>query len=88
MVDTITRPNKLWATCNHCKGQTEMMVRFEDYKAWENGKVIQDAMPYLTPGEREVLIAGRVARVLIKCLGVSNVKRYPKNIRKLHYGSR
>ncbi len=69
MVDTITRPNKLWATCNHCKGQTEMMVRFEDYKAWENGKVIQDAMPYLTPGEREVLISGTCGSCFDKMFG-------------------
>ncbi len=58
------RPNKLWATCNVCKNQTEMMVRFEDYAAWERGRgnpsgpLIQDAMPYLTADEREVLISG------------------------------
>ena len=64
MVSNVTRPNKLWATCNRCKGQTEMMVNINDYTAWENdrgnsgGLLIQDAMPYLTVDEREVLISG------------------------------
>ena len=49
---------KLWATCNRCKGQVEMQVQAEDYEAWENGELIQNAMPYLTPDEREVLISG------------------------------
>ncbi len=49
---------KLWATCNQCKGQVEMQVQAEDYEAWENGELIQNAMPYLSADEREVLISG------------------------------
>tara|TARA_Y100000034_G_scaffold9382_1_gene10058 strand:- start:615 stop:815 length:201 start_codon:yes stop_codon:yes gene_type:complete len=49
---------KLWATCNRCKGQVEMQVQAEDYEAWENGELIQNAMPYLSADEREVLISG------------------------------
>lgn len=41
-----------------CKDQVEMKVYAEDVAAWENGELIQDAMPYLTDGEREVLISG------------------------------
>ena len=48
----------LWATCNRCKDQVEMKVVQVDYEAWENGKLIQDAMPYLSADEREVLISG------------------------------
>ena len=48
----------MWSTCRVCKNQVEMQVHIEDVTAWENGKLIQDAMPYLTPGEREVLISG------------------------------
>jgi hypothetical protein len=33
----------------------------EDYKAWENGTLIQNAFPYLTPGEREFLMTGITA---------------------------
>ena len=45
-------------TCRVCLNQVEMQVHIEDVTAWENGALIQNAMPYLTPGEREVLISG------------------------------
>jgi hypothetical protein len=48
----------LWATCNKCKDQVEMAVNVDDYTSWENGELIQVAMPYLSAGEREVLISG------------------------------
>ena len=48
----------MWSTCRVCKNQVEMQVHIEDVTAWENGEKIQNAMPYLTPGEREVLISG------------------------------
>lgn len=48
----------LWATCNRCKDQVEMEVHAEDYQAWEDGELIQNAMPYLSADEREVLISG------------------------------
>ena len=35
-----------------------MKVVQGDYEAWENGKLIQDVMPYLSADEREVLISG------------------------------
>ena len=48
----------LWATCNKCEDQVEMAVNVDDYTSWENGELIQNAMPYLTADEREVLISG------------------------------
>ena len=48
----------LWATCNTCKDQVEMAVNVDDYTSWENGELIQVAMPYLTADEREILISG------------------------------
>ena len=48
----------MWSTCRVCKNQVEMQVHIEDVTAWENGKLIQDAMPYLSADEREVLISG------------------------------
>ena len=35
-----------------------MAVNIDDYTSWENGELIQNAMPYLTADEREVLISG------------------------------
>ena len=48
----------MWTTRRKCNDQVEMKVNIDDVTAWENGKLIQDAMPYLTPDEREVLISG------------------------------
>ena len=48
----------MWPTCRVCKNQVEMQVHIEDVTAWENGALIQNAMPYLPPDEREVLISG------------------------------
>ena len=39
----------MWTTCRVCKNQVEMKVYVEDVTAWENGELIQNAMPYLTP---------------------------------------
>jgi hypothetical protein len=36
----------------------KMMVDMDDYAAWQNGQLIQNAMPYLTPDEREFLMTG------------------------------
>jgi len=38
-------------------GQTGATV-LNDIEAWINGKLIQDALPYLYPNEREFLITG------------------------------
>ena len=73
------RTSKIWATCNHCKGQTEMMVNYHDYESWERGRAlgtsgpyIQDAMPYLTADEREVLISGTCGGCFDKMFGESD----------------
>jgi hypothetical protein len=60
---------KLWATCNRCKDQVEMAVNVDDYTSWENGSLIQDAMPYLSAGEREVLISGTCGKCFDKMFG-------------------
>ncbi len=36
----------------------EIQVTQEQIKAWEDGMLIQDAMPFLTDDEREFLISG------------------------------
>ena len=59
----------LWATCCRCKDQVELKVVQADYEAWENGKLIQDAMPYLSADEREVLISGTCGPCFDKMFG-------------------
>lgn len=36
----------------------EIMCSEADYKAWENGALIQDVMSYLSPADREYIISG------------------------------
>ncbi len=45
--------------CVHCQKEFVIQVNEADYDSWVDGKaLIQDAMPYLTPGQRELLISG------------------------------
>lgn len=44
-------------TCRCCQERTEIFVKMEDFRAWQNGKLVQDAMPYLSAAERELLIS-------------------------------
>ncbi len=44
--------------CLECKKLIEFVIPDYQYRAWQNGKHIQDAMPDTNPGEREMLISG------------------------------
>lgn len=35
-----------------------IVLDIDDYMAWEKGKLIQHALPYLTPDEREFIMTG------------------------------
>lgn len=48
----------LEATCPLCNHTNSIMVYADDYYAWQNGTLIQDAFPYLSPDDREMLISG------------------------------
>ena len=47
-----------WARCMRCGEEVEMMIHKEDVERWKSGTLIQDAMPYLSADEREILISG------------------------------
>lgn len=45
--------------CNWCPNVVTIGIRDDGgYEAWKNGAMIQNAMPYLTADEREMLISG------------------------------
>ena len=44
--------------CVQCKETHHLTVGAADLANWDNGELIQNAMPYLTAGEREILISG------------------------------
>ena len=45
-------------TCPFCGADHTVEVNLAQYEAWQNGELIQNAMPDLTPTEREQLISG------------------------------
>jgi len=59
----------MWTTCRRCKNQVEMKVFIEDVTAWENGALIQNAMPYLSSEEREILISGTCGPCFFEMFG-------------------
>ena len=45
--------------CPFCGKTTPVQIRrVADYYAWQNGEHAQDAFPYLSASERELLISG------------------------------
>lgn len=48
----------LEAKCDRCAENHQLRVNEQDYIDWQNGKHIQDAMPYIPAEAREVLISG------------------------------
>jgi len=43
--------------CHHCETKIEIKANTEDLNDWCNGTFIQDACPYLSVAERELLIS-------------------------------
>lgn len=57
----VTTPNEVTVDiiCPCCAGQTALRVPLEGYTEWLQGTIlIQNALPTLTPDERELLISG------------------------------
>lgn len=48
----------LTVRCPTCKNQEKIRVKGEDLFAYNQGKHVQQAFPYLTPAQRERLITG------------------------------
>ena len=52
------RDDAYFNVCNKCDEQFILRVNLDDVERWENGELIQDALPYLSADERELLISG------------------------------
>ena len=44
--------------CPFCGAANSVTANLKDYKAWQQGTLIQDAMPYLSVDDRELFITG------------------------------
>ena len=54
---TLHRDYPLHVDCRMCGTSHTLLVNVTDVADWEMGKYIQDAMPYLSADERELLIS-------------------------------
>ena len=55
--------------CVQCKETQHITVGTTDLDTWEKGELIQNAMPYLSADEREVLISGVCGTCFDKMFG-------------------
>jgi hypothetical protein len=55
--------------CVQCKETQSITVGNGDLVNWQNGELIQDAMPYLSAGEQEVLVSGTCGACFDKMFG-------------------
>lgn len=44
--------------CIFCNQEKTIKVKQQDYIDWTKGKLTQEAFPYLSPEDREILISG------------------------------
>ena len=58
--------------CPHCGKVSEVEVPLLGYLGYEDGELIQDALPDLPTGEREVLISGMCIDCQKKIFGKEN----------------
>jgi hypothetical protein len=58
MVMSTNRDAVAYARCRSCEKTEALLVNPSDVSDWQQGKYIQDAMPYLSAAERELLISG------------------------------
>lgn len=49
---------KVGRHCNICKRYIELIIDRKGFEAWQQGELIQRALPTLSPGDREFLISG------------------------------
>ena len=55
--------------CPFCGAEHSVEVDYAQFEAWENGELIQNVMPDLTPTEREQLISGLCPKCQAKVFG-------------------
>ena len=69
MVAATNRTDCVSRICRSCSESISLMVNGQDVVDWQGGKYIQDAMPYLSVDERELLISGTCGSCFDKMFG-------------------
>lgn len=55
--------------CPFCHKTNEIKVRMDDFFRWQEGELAQNAFPYLSADEREMLISGVCPKCWAKTFG-------------------
>ena len=62
--------------CIQCGTTVHISVLKPDFEKWQGGELIQDAMPYLSPDEREILISGTCGPCFDRMFGEGEDEEY------------
>lgn len=60
---------KIITTCPFCGHAHSVFVNEADYWDWQDGTLVQDAFPYLSADDRELLISGCCSQCWNKMFG-------------------
>lgn len=74
------RDLKLTVTCWNCQAIYIVTVNSDDWKDWKAGNFIQNAMPYLSVNEREILISGICGNCFTQIWGETHTKKIINSI--------
>ena len=66
--------------CPFCGEDHAVEVNLAQYEAWQNGELIQNAMPDLTPTEREQLISGLCPKCQAEMFGAQKPQTFFKKV--------
>ena len=67
---------KVVCRCVKCKSVHVLLVNSDDLQRWKDGELIQDAMPYLSADEREILISNICGRCFEQMFGEGEDDEY------------
>lgn len=57
MICSNSRNRTLELQCDHCGFVYSLLINSEDIIRYQSGTLVQDAFPYLSAGERELIIS-------------------------------
>lgn len=69
--------------CPICGGINYITIKAEDYQKYKKGALVQDAFPYLSAEERELILSGTCSRCWDKCFGEDSPEEEKMDIRFL-----
>jgi hypothetical protein len=72
----MTTQEKVARQCVKCEDVHILLVDSDDLQRWKDGELIQNAMPYLSADEREILISNVCGRCFEQMFGEGEDDEY------------